>query len=166
MASAMPVLPLVHSKMIESGRSRPRCSASRITPFARRSLMLPLGFKNSHLAWIVTLSRSKCSVAIGVLPIKSRIAVALFAFMFAILQPQFPLRFPKLFEREFKVFTRVRGRDLGPDTRLSFRDDRIGETNDIHALLQHCVCDLRRERGIAEHDGHDGMRSRQDVEAE
>src|SRR5206468_8094867 len=127
-ASAMPVLPLVHSRMIESGRNKPRCSASRITPFARRSLMLPLGFRNSHLAWTVRPSGSKCSGTTGVLPIRSRTALARFEFM---LRPEFRLHLAKLFERKFEVFARVRGRDLGPDACLAFRDDRIGKANDV-----------------------------------
>src|SRR6266536_6534116 len=82
MDSAMPVLPLVHSRIIESGRSSPRCSASLITPAAKRSLMLPLGLRNSHLAKIVTPSGSKCSGTVGVLPIKESTALAREAFTF------------------------------------------------------------------------------------
>ena len=50
MESDIPVFPLLHSKMIESGRNNPRASASKSMLFAKRSLTLPLGLRNSHLA--------------------------------------------------------------------------------------------------------------------
>src|SRR5258706_15857515 len=74
MAIAMPVLPLLHSRMMESDVSNPRFSASVITAAAKRSLMLPLGFRNSHLTWIVTPSGSKRNGTVGVLPINERTA--------------------------------------------------------------------------------------------
>src|SRR5688572_27081658 len=109
----MPVLPLVHSRMIESGRSKPRPSAPRITPYARRPLILQAGFRNSHLAYSVSAPGSKGSGTSGVVPINSNTAPARFEFMLAILQPEFLLHLAKHPEREFKVVTGVCGRDLG-----------------------------------------------------
>src|SRR5690349_12982239 len=50
MAREMPVLPLVGSKMVSPGRSRPDSSASRTMNSAGRSLMLPVGLRSSSLA--------------------------------------------------------------------------------------------------------------------
>src|ERR1041385_5597064 len=72
----MPGLPLPHSRMMDSGRSSPRASASSRTLLARRSLTLPLGLRNSHLAWMVTPSRSKRNDTSGVSPISDRTACA------------------------------------------------------------------------------------------
>src|ERR1017187_1282860 len=76
MARAMPVLPLLHSRMMESGFSKPRCSASSKTCLARRSFTLPLGFLNSHLARIVTPSFSNGNDTSGVSPISESTARA------------------------------------------------------------------------------------------
>ena len=50
MASEMPVLPLVGSRMVSPGRSRPASSAARTMNSAARSLMLPVGLRSSSLA--------------------------------------------------------------------------------------------------------------------
>ena len=50
MASEMPVLPLVGSRMVSPGRSRPASSAARTMNSAARSLMLPVGFRSSSFA--------------------------------------------------------------------------------------------------------------------
>src|SRR4051812_39239649 len=50
MAREMPVLPLVGSRMVSPGRSRPDSSASRTMNSAGRSLMLPVGLRSSSLA--------------------------------------------------------------------------------------------------------------------
>ncbi len=68
MESAMPVLPLEHSRMVESGLSRRRLTASTRTVLASLSLMQPLGLRNSHFAWTVTPSGSKRNGMSGVLP--------------------------------------------------------------------------------------------------
>jgi len=49
-ARAIPVLPLVGSRRMESGRSRPDDSRSSINALATRSLTDPVGFMNSNLA--------------------------------------------------------------------------------------------------------------------
>ena len=69
--NAIPVLPLLHSRMIEWGDNNPRSSASVSTHFANRSLMLPLGFRNSHLAHSVIPSGSNRNETVGVLPINA-----------------------------------------------------------------------------------------------
>jgi hypothetical protein len=50
MAREMPVLPLVGSRMVSPGRSRPAASASRTMNSAGRSLMLPVGLRSSSFA--------------------------------------------------------------------------------------------------------------------
>ena len=50
MASAMPVLPLVGSRMMVSGPIRPACSAASIMATPMRSLTLLAGLKNSSFA--------------------------------------------------------------------------------------------------------------------
>src|SRR6266567_2750170 len=153
----MPVLPLVHSRMIESGRNNPRRSASVITAAANRSLMLPLGLRNSHLAWSDTPSGSKYSRTVGVSPTKPSTALARDEFM-APSQTEFRLHFGKGADGEFQVFARMRGGDLRPNTSLAFGHDRIGKADDVHALPEHLVGDPRRQRGIAQQDRHNRMR--------
>src|SRR3954449_9644905 len=50
MANAMPVLPLVGSRMVAPGRRCPDSSASRTMNSAGRSLTLPVGLRSSSLA--------------------------------------------------------------------------------------------------------------------
>ena len=50
MASAIPVLPLVGSRMVAPGRSRPSASATRTMLSAARSLIEPVGLRSSSLA--------------------------------------------------------------------------------------------------------------------
>src|SRR3954471_20508516 len=50
MAKAMPVFPLVGSRIVSPGRRRPDSSASRTMNSAGRSLMLPVGLRSSSLA--------------------------------------------------------------------------------------------------------------------
>src|SRR3954451_21577293 len=50
MASEIPVLPLVGSKMVDPGRSWPEASATRIMLRAARSLMEPVGLRSSSFA--------------------------------------------------------------------------------------------------------------------
>jgi len=49
-ASEMPVLPLVGSKMVEPGRRLPSASAAAIMLRAARSLIEPVGLRSSSLA--------------------------------------------------------------------------------------------------------------------
>src|ERR1700690_4101249 len=78
MASAMPVLPLVGSRMVLPGKRAPSRSACSIILSAMRSLMLPVGLKPSSLAKIFTLGLglSRRISTIGVRPIKSRMLAA------------------------------------------------------------------------------------------
>ena len=50
MASAIPVLPLVGSRIVAPGRSVPSASATRIMFSAARSLIEPVGLRSSSLA--------------------------------------------------------------------------------------------------------------------
>src|SRR5690349_11569110 len=50
MASEMPVLPLVGSRIVQPGRSRPSFSAASTILRAARSLMEPVGLRSSSLA--------------------------------------------------------------------------------------------------------------------
>jgi hypothetical protein len=74
MASAMPVLPLVGSRMVSPARSRPASSAARTIHSAGRSLTLPVGLRSSSLAHNRTspLGDSRGRPTRGVLPHASR----------------------------------------------------------------------------------------------
>ena len=50
MASEMPVLPEVGSRMVQPGVSRPSASAAAIIASAARSLIEPVGLRSSSLA--------------------------------------------------------------------------------------------------------------------
>ncbi len=70
-ASEMPVLPEVGSRIVWPGRIRPRSSASSISARATRSLTEPVGLKDSILAQMRTpgLGLRRLSSISGVLPI-------------------------------------------------------------------------------------------------
>src|SRR6185437_6425562 len=74
MASEMPVLPEVGSKIVEPGRSRPSFSACSIMKKAARSFTDPVGFRSSSLAHRRTSSEgdSRGSPTSGVLPNDAR----------------------------------------------------------------------------------------------
>ena len=73
MASEMPVLPLVGSRIVAPGRSRPSASAARIMASAARSLIDPVGLRSSSLAQSRTssLGESEGSPTSGVFPTES-----------------------------------------------------------------------------------------------
>ena len=51
------------------------------------------------------------------------------------------------------------------DPGLALRYDWIGKSDDVDALLEHGVGKAAGEGGIAEHDGRDGMRAFENLEA-
>ncbi len=59
MASEMPVLPLVGSRMVQPGVSRPSFSACSIMCSAGRSLTEPVGLRSSSLAQMRTSSEGE-----------------------------------------------------------------------------------------------------------
>ena len=69
-ASEMPVLPLVGSRIVQPGRSRPSFSAATTIASAARSLIEPVGLRSSSLAQRRTsgLGESVGSPTSGVLP--------------------------------------------------------------------------------------------------
>src|SRR5690349_3740660 len=74
MASEMPVLPEVGSRIVAPGRRLPSLSASSIIRSAGRSLMEPVGLRSSSLAHSRTsgLGDSAGSPTIGVPPTEAR----------------------------------------------------------------------------------------------
>jgi hypothetical protein len=56
----------------------------------------------------------------------------------------------------------MRGGNLGAHARGAVRHDRIEEPNHINALLEHAAGEFLRQRGVAQHDRNNGMRSRLD----
>ena len=79
MARAIPVLPLVGSRMIVSGLIRPACSAASIMDTPMRSFTLPAGLNDSSLAATSATApavtrRSRTS---GVFPISSVMSSAI-----------------------------------------------------------------------------------------
>ncbi len=79
MASAIPVLPLVGSRMMVSGRSSPACSAASIIATPMRSFTLLAGLKNSSLATTCAVAPSvtRRSRTSGVFPISSVTSAAI-----------------------------------------------------------------------------------------
>mmetsp|Transcript_20420 Transcript_20420/g.53411 ORF Transcript_20420/g.53411 Transcript_20420/m.53411 type:complete len:200 (-) Transcript_20420:110-709(-) len=75
MAIAEPVLPLVAATTVPPGRSLPSASAHEMMWFAMRSLMEPLGLKNSALPKILTpgLALRNDRSTRGVSPMSSRV---------------------------------------------------------------------------------------------
>src|SRR5690606_39371013 len=73
MASEMPVLPLVGSRMVQPGVSRPSFSACSTIQSAGRSLMEPVGLRSSSLAQTRTSAEGerRGSPTIGVRPTES-----------------------------------------------------------------------------------------------
>src|SRR4051812_12885154 len=73
MASEMPVLPLVGSRIVAPGRRVPSASATRIMLSAARSLIEPVGLRSSSLAHnrTVALGDSLGRPTSGVLPTES-----------------------------------------------------------------------------------------------
>ena len=73
MASEMPVLPLVGSRIVAPGRSVPSASAFLIMLSAARSLMEPVGLRSSSLAHRRTpaAGESRGSPTSGVWPTES-----------------------------------------------------------------------------------------------
>ena len=74
MASEMPVLPEVGSRIVQPGRSSPSFSASSIIASAARSLIDPVGLRSSSLAQSRTsgVGDSRGSPTSGVPPTESR----------------------------------------------------------------------------------------------
>jgi hypothetical protein len=70
-ASEIPVLPLVGSRIVWPGRMRPLSSASSMSARATRSLTEPVGLKDSIFAQMRTpgLGERRLSSTSGVLPI-------------------------------------------------------------------------------------------------
>ena len=60
-------------------------------------------------------------------------------------------------DRKFKVFTGMSGGYLGSDPVLALGYDRIAETDDIYALLQHSVSEFIGDLGVIQHHGNDRM---------
>ena len=81
------------------------------------------------------------------------------------LNPQFRFHRAELLDGEGEVLARMGGADLRADARFALRDDGVEKADDIHAAREHGLGETLCERRIAEHDGDDGMRARQDVEA-
>src|SRR5437899_2728303 len=64
------------------------------------------------------------------------------------LEPQFFLHLSEGFQCGREVFRRVGGRNLRADAGFPLRHDRVGKANDVNALGEHGVGELRGERGV------------------
>jgi len=82
------------------------------------------------------------------------------------LQSHFLFDLAEAADGEIEVFLRVAGGDLRADAVASFRNDRIAETDDIHALFEHTACKFLRGLRIVQHNGDDGMLAGEQIEAE
>ncbi len=58
----------------------------------------------------------------------------------------------------------MRGAQLSANSRLSMGHDRKGERDDVDALGLHALREPHRERGLAEHDGNDGVLAGKQIE--
>src|SRR5216117_3915785 len=67
--------------------------------------------------------------------------------------------------RSLELVARVGGRHLAPDPGLALGHDRVGETDDVHALLEHARRHPAGKGGVADHHRHDGVVAGKDVEA-
>src|SRR6185437_10329210 len=79
--------------------------------------------------------------------------------------PQLASDEPERLDGAVDVLRLERRRDLRADARLSVRHDRIRETDHVDTVLEQAFGHLRREDGIAEHDGNDGMLARAQLKA-
>jgi len=59
----------------------------------------------------------------------------------------------------------VRGGELDADARLALRNDGVGEADDVDPLGQEVGGHVLGQARLVEHDGHDGVHARLDVEA-
>src|SRR6266446_7417216 len=81
------------------------------------------------------------------------------------LELQFVLYLSEGFQGGRKVLLGMGGRNLRADAGFPLGHDRVGKANDVNALGEHGVGELRGERGVANHYGHDRMCAGQDVKA-
>ncbi len=63
----------------------------------------------------------------------------------------------KSVQSEFKFLVCVRGRNLGANSRFTLWNHGITEANDVNTLNEHCVRELCRQRGIANHYRTNGV---------
>src|SRR5699024_10612794 len=73
------------------------------------------------------------------------------------LQTHFGLNFLKALNGEVEVFFGVAGRNLGADAVAALGHDRIAESDDVHALVEHPGGEFVGNFGVIEHNGHDGV---------
>jgi len=78
---------------------------------------------------------------------------------------EFPAHLHECLHRAFQIRAGVGGADLGADARLAMRHHRIAETDDIDTVRQHGFREAAGERRIPQHDRHDRVCARHDVEA-
>ena len=101
-ASDMPVLPLVGSKIVRAPLNSPSASACSIILSAMRSLTLPVGLAPSSLAKIRTpgLGLSRCNSTIGVSPIVSKMPLYV---SFATISPCYAKSVTSLYSPAFLI---------------------------------------------------------------
>src|SRR6188508_3531868 len=70
----------------------------------------------------------------------------------------------KCFDRPVELTAIVSRAHLGAYARLTHRHDGKGKADHIHAMIEETVGEPCRERGVAQHHGHDRVLARHDVE--
>ena len=82
------------------------------------------------------------------------------------LQAEILLHDSELLKRKGQILAAMSSGDLGANTGFALRHHRVGETDHIHAPSQHRIGETGCESSVAQHDRHDGMSAKQDIEAE
>ena len=80
-------------------------------------------------------------------------------------EPHLLLDLAEALDGEVQILLGVTGGDLGADAGLAHGHYRVAEARDVDALGQHPGGELLSHLGVVEHDGHDGVLPRQQVEA-
>ena len=81
-------------------------------------------------------------------------------------QPHLLLHFSEAADSEINIFLRKSGGHLRADAILPLRDNRIAESYDVYALLQHAAGEFLRRLRIVQHDRDYGVLSGKKIEAQ
>src|SRR5690625_3067302 len=71
----------------------------------------------------------------------------------------------KRVNRLLQMFARVGSGNLGANACLALWNHRIEKADDVNAFVQQLVGHLLGQRGVVQHDGHNGMLARQNLKS-
>src|SRR5436190_15591815 len=81
-------------------------------------------------------------------------------------QTQLFLYFSKFFNCEDQVLLTMPCGNLSADPCFTLRHNRVGEPSHVNSLGEHRIGNLSGKGSLAEHDGHDRVRARQNIKTE